>query len=275
MDKYLLNQLVNSDSVFMDIVLTIGHLLFQLWSDGGSTFYVSLVAAVVLAALTALIIRFIVINVNRAYKLTLWFYIGCFLAACTTFVTIVLLFSLQYANPVVRVAIKGWEASIHLDHKWSDNTFRDAYEAVYALKDSSGKRLENFSNYPHPDRGGSKIPMNSNKSKFAAISVYLDSSVDHFDKNMPLLSWILWADSGMAKEDIYQDMERVFRTTPTYQMIDAITIAGKEIANVLSGQTQRIIWLGRGLAISLFLFIQLVIIGLIVRTALRDIKETF
>ncbi len=275
MENFLLDQLVNSENVFIDIALTTGHLLLQLWADGGSTFYTSLIVAGVLAALTVLVIRFIVINVNRAYKFSLGFYIGCFFAACTTFVTIVLLFSLQYADPVVRVAIKGWEASIHLDHKWGKNTFRDAYEAVYALKDSSGNRLENFSKCPHPDKGGSTIPLNSDQSKFAAISVYLDNSVKHFDKNMPLLSWILWADSGMAKEDIYQDMERVFATNPTYKMIDAITIAGKEIANVLSGQIQRIIWLGRGVAAALFLFIQLAIVGLIAWTALRDIKENF
>lgn len=275
MEQYLMNQLVGSDHVLIDIAFSIFQLLLHLWKDGGATFYFSLVAGGILAAATCFVIRLVVINVNRAYNLSFGFFTGCFFASCTTFLTVVMVVALQYADPVVRVVIKGWETSLQIDHKWNNNTFRDAYEAVYSLRDSSGKQLENFNRYPHPDKGGTTIPMNSDKSKFAAITVYLDNSMAHFDKNMPFLSWILWTDSGMAKEDIYQDMKRVFAKNPTYNLNEAISIAGKEIAKVLSGQANRIIWLGRIMMLTVFTFIQIMIIGLLIRSALRNIREKF
>lgn len=271
----MMDQLVGSNNVFIDIVFLIVELVRHLMNEGGANFYLSLVAGGFLAAVTCFVIRLVVINVNRDYNSGFGFFAGCILAACTTFFTVVVIVSLQYVDPVVRVAIKGWESTLQRDHSWSNATFRNAYEAVYALKDSNGKKLENFTNYPHPDKGGTIIPMNSDESKLKAITVYLDRSVEHFDKNMPFLSWILWANSGMAKENIYQDMKRVFTTNPTYQMSDAISIAGKEIAKILSGQTKRIIWFGRIISLTVFSLIQMVIIGLLVLSAHRYIRENF
>jgi hypothetical protein len=268
-----MDQLVSGNHLLIDISFLIVALMRHLLSEGGANFYLSLVAGGILAAIICFIIRLVVINVNRDYNSGFGFVVGCFLASCTTLFIVVVVVSLQYVDPVVRVAIKGWESTLQSDHAWSNATFRDAYEAVYALKDSNGKPLENFTNTPHPDKGGMIIPMSSDESKIKAIAVYLNRSVEHFDKNMPFLSWILWANSGMAKENIYQDMKRVFTTNPTYQMSDAISIAGKEIAKILSGQTKRIIWFGRIIALTVFAFIQMVIIGLLVLSAHRDIRE--
>lgn len=274
MKEYILEQLVNSDHVLVELVFTVVQLVVQMLM-AGSIFYISLAVAGVLAIITGFVVRFIVVNVNLGYKTGLGFVIGCSIASLTTFVAVVLCFALQFADPVVRVAIKGWEATVYADQKWRSNTFRDAYESVSKLMDDKGKQLENFKNYPHPDKGGVTIPLSSDKATLVAIETYLDNSIKHFNKNMPFLSWILWVDSDVGKEDIYKDIKRVFATNSSYEMADAISIAGKEIAIELSSQSERIVWFGRIIIFVIFIFIEGTIIGLLVWSALRGIREKF
>lgn len=268
-----MEELVGNNQLLINLGLLIVSLLRHLMSEGGASFYFSLVAGGVLAFVFCFFVRLVVINVNRDYKASIGFIVSCFLISCTTFFSVVMIVSLQYAEPVVREAIQRWESSLRDDNVWNNASFREAYEAVYELKDNNGNQLENFTKFPHPDKGGKIIPMNSDVSKLRAISIYLDRSVKHFDKKMPLISWILWANSGMAKENIFKDMQQVFATNPVYQMADAISIAGKEIGKVLSAQTKRIIWFGRVITLALFAVIQIVIIGLLAFSAYREIKE--
>ncbi|MGL6316957.1 hypothetical protein [Vibrio sp. WXL103] len=274
MEKYILEQMISSDSLLFEVVMAFLQLIVQMKSSGGM-FYISIASAMIISVVVVWLFGVIVRNVNKAYEIGFGFTLGSLFSFCTTFIFVIFMFSLQFTEPVVKVVVKNWEMALSANKAWSDSTFREAYESVAALKTSNGRSLENFDNFPHPDMGGSLIPGKSDQAKVAVIDTYLNSAVGNFENTMPLLSWILSAKSGTAKTDIYQDMVSYFEKSSTYDMSGAVNIAGEKISDELIKQSGRIITLATLILLVSWLCFQIVIVGSVSWAALRNIREDF
>ncbi|MEC6814293.1 hypothetical protein VXS05_04390 [Photobacterium toruni] len=275
MEQLFLDKLINSDSFITDIIMILFQLIIEM-KAAGKVIYICIPVAIFLSTVVVWLIRIIARNINNEYEAGVGFAVGSFFSFITTFSAVIVLFSLHFTEPVVKLVVKGWEVALMADTDWRNNTFREAYEKVADLKSKNGHQLENFTGYPHPDQGGHSIPTTSKESQLVATNTYLVAAENNFNKKMPFLSWILTAKSGTAKSDILNDMQKHFATShSSYLVEDAYKIAGDRISKELLDQSGRIKIVGSIIFISIWLFIQLVIISFISWAALRNIKEKF
>ncbi|PSV13375.1 hypothetical protein [Photobacterium leiognathi] len=275
MEQYILDKMIESNSLLIDIVMILLQLIIEMKS-AGQLFYISIPVAILVSICVVWLIKIIVKNVNKSYDLGVGFAISSFFSFITTFSAVLFLFSLQFTEPVVKAVIKGWEVSLMANSDWRDKTFREAYENVADLKTEDGRQIENFNGSPHPDTGGSTIPTHSEKAKLVATNTYLIAAENNFEKTVPLLNWILTAKSGTAESDILNDMKLHFsKNNSTYQVDNAYKIASDRISKALLEQSGRIIIVGSIFVFVTWLLIQIIVIGLISWIALRSIKENF
>ncbi|HIF9276827.1 TPA: hypothetical protein ACX6QU_000488 [Photobacterium damselae] len=275
MEQFFLQKLIQSNSLLTDVIMILFQLVIEMKSTG-KYIYLCIPVAVLISAFVVWLIRIIVKNINNEYEFGIGFTIGSLCSFFTTFITVILLFSLQFTDPVVKIVVKGWEVALMNNSDWRDKTFRDAYENVAGLKNNAGHQLENFSRYPHPDQGGTTIPTNSEKAQLVATNTYLVAAENNFNKTMPFLSWILTAKSGTAEADILYDMKKHFATRQSsYLVEDVYKIAGDRISKELLEQSGRIKIIGSIIFFSIWLLVQLIIVGFISWIALRNIKENF
>ena len=275
MEQFFLQKLIESNSAITDVIMLMFQLVIEMKSSG-KYIYFCIPIAILISTFVVWISRVIVKNVNNEYEFGAGFAIGSFFSFVTTFVAVILLFSLHFTEPVVKVVVKGWEVALINNSDWNSKTFRDAYENVAELKNKDGRQLENFSEYPHPDQGGHLIPLTSKKARLTTINVYIKSAEDNFNKTIPLLNWILSTKSGTAKSDISKDIDKFFSINKGKTLVgDVYKIASDRISNELLEQSGRIKIIGSIIFGSIWLLIQLVIVGFISWAALRNIKEKF
>ncbi len=274
MEHYLLEKLIASDSLIVELSMAFLRLVMEM-RTAGNTLYISLIAAFVISALVVWLLRFVAKNVTESYQPGIGFTISSFISYIATFVLVICLFSLQFTEPVVRVVIKGWELALTEDIEWRNSTFLEAYEKVADLRTEDGRSVEDFNGFPHPDLGGSNIPARSDQARFAITDAYLVSAAENFEETMPVLNWILSAKTGNAKSEILSDMERYFEGSQTYELLGAVSIAGDKIADELIEQTGRIIIIGTAALLLVWFVLQTLIFALVSWAALRRIKEDF
>lgn len=259
----------NSGSVILQILL-------EMWRGGGSTLVCYSVGGLVLGVLMWVAAHLVAVNTNKYFSFHFTHHVFCFFAFVTTFLTVLLFGALKYAEPVVTVAVINWERQIKQDTTWHNATFRKAYEAVFELKDSSGRQLEDFTNYPHPALGlKSTIPTTKPASQKAAVTTFISEAIRNFEARSPLLSWILQAESGSAEEVILKDMEAVFAKSTSYAASNVSNIASTKILEELKKQTPRVVVISRSVLVAAFFMVQSITFGLLIRSALNDIKEEF
>jgi len=258
-----------------DLLLLMVGMVGQLWRTSHVMFLTVLALGMVLGGLMWWFTSWVASSFNRQFSLSPQHHVYCSLAAIITVFFIVLFSAFSYTAVVAEFMVDSWRDGILQDRKWSQNTFRQTYEAVYELRDASGKQLENFANYPHPDSGLAKlIPTTHAESKQVAAQTYAKAAVDHFRLHHPFLSKILWANPEVAQQVITQDMERVFGSgSRTYQAEEAIHLASERIRQDLKEQAPRIVIISRLILICIFLLVQGITVGLLIRAALKDIKE--
>lgn len=275
MEQYIIEHLINSDSLIVGIIMVFFQLILEMKSTG-NLIYICIPVAIFLSTAVVWLIKIIAKNVNNTYEAGTGFVIGSFFSFVTTFAAVLLLFSLQFTEPVVKVVVKGWEVSLMANVDWRAKTFRKAYENVADIKTEDGRQIESFNGYPHPDNGGSNIPTVSEQAKLVSINTYIIAAENNFEKTIPFLSWILTAKSGTAESDILNDMKQHFsKKNSTYQVDDAYKIASDRISTALLEQSERIMIVGSILVFVTWLLIQIIVIGLISWVALRSIKENF
>lgn len=259
---------------FWDLASLLVKLVNVLWTDSRQVFIVAAVVGAVLAAFAWWLAHFVALNFNRQFSFRPEHYVFCGLAATATFLFAIVFIALRYTADVAQIMVSTWEAGIQNDQPWADDTFLRAYDAVHELRDPAGNRLEDFSDSPRPDKGGSTtIPTNQEASKIKAANIYAEAAVSHFRVHHPFLSKVLWARSGIAQNEIYTDMRRVFGSgSPTYAAENAISLAGREIRRGLEEQVPRVVVLSRIGLVLAFLIIQGLTFFLLIRAALADIK---
>lgn len=247
----------------------------QLWRDSHFMFLAVCAIGVVLGGLSWWLASRVALSFNRQFSFHTKHHFYCAVAATITVVFTVLFSAFSYTGVVAEHMVDKWKNVILQDKAWSDNTYRQTYEAVYKLRDASGKQLENFVGRPHPDKGlSTAIPTHYQESRQLAAQTYANEAVNHFRSHHPFLSKVLWAHPELAKEVITKDMERVFGSgAHVYQPKDAIQLASEQILQGLKEQVPRIVIISRIILIVVFLLVQGIVFGLLILAALRDIKE--
>lgn len=258
-----------------DLLSLLTNLIVKLWMNGRWDFIVAATAGTVLAALAWWLTHVVSLNFNRQFSFRAEHYLYCSIAAIFTLLFSIAFFALRYTADVAKIMVSDWEISIQADSQWGQDTFRKAYEAVFALRDAQGRQLENFTGKPPPDAARlSVIPTTQEASKRKAAETYAAAAVVHFGVHFPFLSKILWARSSIAQDQIHADMQRVFASgRANYAAEDAIRLAGREIRQGLESQVPRVVVLSRIVLVLAFLIIQAVTFALLIHAALADIKE--
>lgn len=264
--------------MIIDLLVTLAELVSQLWIEGKRILLIACISGITLGALSWWLCHLTALSINQQFPFRLKHHILCAMAAFTTLVFTVLFFAFHYTGQVAEGFVAVWEATIRLDDEWNRNTYIKAYEAVYNLQDASGNQLEDFKGKPHPSTNqDTLIPTTYETSKLVAAKTYAEAAVDYFKDQHPLLSKILWARSDTARKGIVEDMKRVFDQNPgaTYKAQDAIRIAAEKIRKNLKKQVPRVVFTSRILLAIAFIFVQAMAFGLMIRAALKDIKEDF
>ena len=258
----------------MDIGSLIAGLVADLWLRGRSDFLIAVACGVFLAALAWWLVYITALNFNRQFSFRPAHYFYCGAAAIATLLFTILFFALRYTADVAVVMVSAWEVGIQADQPWSEDTYRRAFEAVRDLRDPAGKPLEDFSRSPPPGTGlPTSIPTNHEASKNLAAEIYAEAVVKQFRTSYPFLSKVLWARSGIAQDEIFADMRRVFDSGDTsYDAKDAIRLAGTVIRHGLEKQVPRIVILSRVALVIAFLIVQAIVFALLIHAALADIK---
>ena len=258
-----------------DFFLLLIKLVAQLWRESHAQFIGICILGIVLGGLAWWLTSWVAHNYNRQFSFHPQHHVYCGVAATITLLFTLLFSAFQYTGEVAEDMVKKWKADIMEDRKWSADTFRQAYEAVYELRDASGKQLENFAGHPHPDTGQSNvIPTNYQESRQTAAQTYANGAVAHFRSHHPFLSKVLWAHAGLAKEVITKDMERVFGSgAHTYLVQDAIQLASEQIRLGLKKQVPRIVVISRIVLVIGFILVQALTFYLLRRAALAKIPE--
>lgn len=262
-------------STLEDLLTLLTRLIVELWVNGRWDFMVAAAVGSVLAALAWWLAHVVSLNFNRQFSFRAEHYLYCGIAATATFLFSIVFFALRYTADVAQIMVSAWEVSIRADTLWSQDTFRKAYDSVYELRDALGRQLEDFTGKPHPNTTPTTvIPTTQDASKLKAAETYAAAAVAHFRTHYSFLSKILWARPGIAQDEIYADIQRVFASGRThYAAEDAIRLAGREIRRGLERQVPRVVVLSRIVLVVAFLIVQALTFSLLIYAALADIKE--
>lgn len=250
--------------------------LAMLAKEGPAGFSIAFAIGLILAALCWWACSSFTKLWNVRFNMTATHHSLCGVAAVLTLVAVLLFAALRYTKDIGEAKIKLWQVMILVDTRWQNDTFRDLYEAVYALRDSDGRQLEDFTDFPHPDDNGKSVPANQDESRVEAGKVYANNAARHFDKTYPFLSKLIWARVGIPEEVITADVRRFFanpnREQQSYMVADAIALAGREIRSELARQVPRLVPMSRLVLAVLFVLAQAVPFGLVAWAAYRDLK---
>ena len=190
-----------------------------------------------------------------------------FAAILTIFFTLSYV-SLKYTKDIAYGIIGVWQQQLRSDSRWQSKTFRKAYEEVKALG------VEDFSRYPHPDKGGRLAPMTKDESRKLVAIIYATQAVQNFKQAHPYLGVILRAQPDISVKAIHGDVDRFFAAHPggTYSDADAVNLAAQLIKAGLNAQVPRVVTISRILIVILFFILQAIPLGLIGWAAYRDVK---
>ncbi len=208
---------------------------------------------------------------NTRYQITKIHHVICAIVASITFCTVIIFQSLNYVLPITNRAVSHWQSELKDDKDWFNQAFIKAYETIK----SQGE--EDFSKYPHPNKGGSIIPITQDKTRNTLALLYAKESIANFKNNHSYLSKILWADSSLPTEAISKDYQAFFKENPSknsYPIIRAVTLAAQLISDKLSSQAPDVVFLSRIILVILFFMIQAIPLSLIGWAAYKDLKIT-
>lgn len=230
-----------------------------------------LVATGVVGALLGAVCWFVASRYSRLwnvrYHVRPWHHVLCGLAAAATMVATLGYVAVRYAREAALSSIERWHVELQQDQPWARSTFRRAYYAVEKLG------LEDFSMFPRPEAGGRRVPLNDERSRVAAASVYADSACGHFRSSRAFLSRVLWPRSALPRDVVESDIRQWFAALHRdYPFDQAVALVARKIKEQLDLQTPRVVKLARLAAVLVFLVFQAVPFGLIGWGAYRDIR---
>ena len=258
-----------------DFGVLISGLLARFWGESHVMFGLTGAVGLLLAGLSWWLASWVAANFNRQFSMHWQHHLYCGIAAAITLVCTILFVTCRYTEPVAEGLVDVWTRNVLEDGSWREALFRQTYDAVYALRDAAGKQLEDFTGHPRPGTGQkTTIPTNQEASKQTAAQAYAKGALEHFRAQHGFLSTVLWPHAEAAREAIAKDMARVFDSgTQSYDPKDAIELASGKIRQELKIKASRIVVLSRVVLVCLFLVVQGLTLGLLIRAALADIPE--
>lgn len=176
-----------------------------------------------------------------------------------------LMFGSKYLGELSKLKIKLWENTMLNDPQYLEPAFSESYYEVKNLG------LEDFTDYPPPEKDGHTIPATQDESKILVAQIYYKKAVQHFKEKEWLLDYILNPKSRKTPKNIKVDMDRHFKTSDVYPVKFGATIAANDITDMLISQTPRIVLGFRIILISSFIFLYLLILGIIAHIAIRKL----
>ncbi|MHB8123091.1 MAG: hypothetical protein ACYDG4_13155 [Desulfuromonadaceae bacterium] len=240
----------------------------KLKHDDSFTFFITLIIGILLGGGSWVLCSYYSRLWNLRYRVTMAHHILCGIAAILTVFFTLTFVSLKYTKDIAYSVINTWQRQIRYDSSWQSKIFRTAYEKVKQLG------IEDFSRYPHPDKGGTLVPANKAPSRKAVATLYATEAVQHFKHAHPYLGIILKAQPDISIQVISDDVDRFFANNPgkTYSAENAVELAAKHIKSGLDAQVPRVVTFSRTLIVILFFLVQAIPLGLIGWAAYRDVK---
>lgn len=204
---------------------------------------------------------------NKSFQKTATHNVLSIMAAVLTFFFVLAFVSFTFFKEVSQLMILKWQATINLDAKWQDATFKKAYQAVKSCCENTEPfQLAEF-------RNGSLVPLNTTQAKEVFARVYADNGSKHFENTHPFLSKIIWSSPQIAQASLEEDIRSYFTGgNEPYNASRAIELVATKIKGELTKQTPRVVTLSRVVLIILFLIAQAIPFGLIGIAAYNSLK---
>jgi hypothetical protein len=240
----------------------------HLASTDPRTFALTVLSAIVLAAGCWWVCTHYARLWNLRFRATALHHGLCATAAILTLLFTLIYVSLGKAQELARQDIREWSAAILDDARWRTATFAEAYDTIRR------QGREDFRGVPPPGRGGF-IPVSTRGSRQTAARLYAERACDHFRRQHPLLSRLLWADSSTPAREISADVDRWFIRHPGqgYDAAKAVLLAARIIDRGLATQSPRIVYVARTVALIAFVVAQAIPLLIIGWAGYRDLHE--
>ncbi len=256
-----MNYIVNLFAIFSGTTqLLMGH--------DRMTYLLLLFSGLALASILWLLCAFFGRLFYKPYRLSIGQHILCSLLAVIVIITVPTYASAVYLQPTLAGMITHWRDTLVSNKAWNDTQFKRQYHEIKKMG------LEDFSNHPAPEQGGTLIPLNHTESRIKSGQMNAEAAIENFHFNFPLISKIIGAKPAVSANTVSQDMNDYFKTkkSSTYPHERGIQLAVEQIYRELEPQIPRIIFIIR-LTLALLTFIGYVLcLGWIAYAALRQIR---
>lgn len=176
--------------------------------------------------------------------------------------------STDYLQTSLAGIIGQWRDTLAASDSWRDRQFQYQYHEV------ERRKLENFSGYLPPEKGGNTIPANHPETRVLISQMTAEAAIDNFRFNYPLMAMFIGAKSAIPTQIVSDDVNRFFKDNPgkNYPHVRSIQMAVELIYRQLEPQLPRIILAVRLSLIGFGLVAYAIIFGWIAYSALRQIK---
>lgn len=257
--------------LFMNTIIDLFKFIVQCISDlrvaSPQSFYFSLTGGTLAAAAIYFLASRFSHLWNTRFNLRPGHHVLCSLAALATLFVVVAWVGLGQAAVVAGRMIDVWTLRIQNDQKWGSDTFDRAYYTIRDLK------VEDFSNHPAPENGGTIVPLNHPSSKLEWASAYANGALDHFQNTQSFLALFLWANAKLPRSLVEEDENAWFAAgNKIYPSWKAVQLVSTETQRQLKKNVEHLVAYGRGGLAILFGFFQTLAFGLIAYASYSDLK---
>jgi len=205
---------------------------------------------------------------NTKFSIGAWHHVLCAISALIVFATVLLGASLRFTEAVADSRIESWAEGLKFDEIWKQDTFTKVYDGVKSLGQ------EDFNGYTDPRDGGNRVPVTLSSSQETVATVYVESSIIHFQRVHPILSLLLLSDEKVPQAIVLSDVRSFFNANPgsTYPAESAIRLAVNHVKSGLSVQTPVVVLYSRLILGGIFLVLIFLTLTAISLAAYNDIK---
>lgn len=256
-----MNYIINLFAVFSGTTqLLMGH--------DRMSYVLLLFSGLALAAILWLLCAFFGRLFYKPYRLSIGQHILCSQLAIMVVLIVPTYASVVYLQPSLAGMIANWRDTLVSNATWNDTQFKREY---YEIKKMG---LEDFSSYPSPEQGGSKIPLKKTETQVKMGQMTAEAAIENFAFNFPLISKVIGTKPAVSANTVSQDINNYFKTHQgsSYPQERGVQLAVDQIYKELEPQTLSIIF-----AIRIMLILKIVMgysicLGWIAYAALKQIR---
>jgi len=174
----------------------------------------------------------------------------------------------EYLAPTILASVDQWRDSLANDNLWIQQQFAHQYQEIKSMK------IEDFTKYPAPERGGNAIPMRHVESQVKVSQMTAEAAIENFNKSNPLISIVIRTNSKIPADVVNNDVTKFFKTNPgsPYLQPRGIQLAADQIYKELTPQIPRIIFVVRVFLIILISLLYVILLSWVAFSALRQIR---